>query len=168
MPAPRNVLLPALLALVAGVGLIGCGSGDSGKADAGGSGRRAGLTDPVELCVGDRAWDRTGATVKFELGKNVNGSGPFPLEGNWCDTSSGDYFFGNVDLTNGSRAFRIKARNALGQAVDVECGTAWIGWKSIGTVGDKATFTCSPWKIEIVRERDGGGLKHYQAWVTRA
>ena len=158
-------LLLGQLAFVAALGLVGCGSDGPEGSSSRNVDRRAASAN-VAMCVGDRAWDRVdGATVKFD-GSKVNGPGPFPLEGNWCDETDGDFFW--ADVTQGDQALvRVFAKNFLGKSTSIYCTetktrTKWINLD----IGGRHTYDrCNGVILDVVREPDVGGVPQLQYWI---
>lgn len=167
MIAKRSILIAVAVLGVAVLGLTGCGSDSSDTSNADGTERLAAFKT-VDLCVGDRAWDRiVGATVTYD-GQKINGAGPFPLEGNWCDTSDVDFVTGSIRLADGSLLAKVQAGDIFGQRVNFDCRSkGWGSPKSLAP-GEQTTYSCEQWQFDVIREPDSGGLKHFQVWVRRA
>ena len=159
-----TTLLLGLLATSAALALVGCGSDAPERSSSRNVDRRAAGAN-VAMCVGDRAWDRVdGATVTFD-GSNVNGPGPFPLEGNWCDETGGDFFW--ADVTQGDKVLvRVFAKNFLGKSSSIYCPETRerTKWTSLD-VGGRQTYTCNGVILDAVREPDIGGVPQMQYWI---
>lgn len=116
------------------------------------------------MCVGDRPWDRIdGGTVAFGYSEEVNGPGPFPLEGNWCDETTGDFFYADV-VQNGRELFSVGSKNFLGVTARITCNGDNESWVRLN-VGQRHPFTCNGFTIDAVREPATGGVPQFQFWV---